>query len=126
MSEFRNERKLYRNRKRGVVGGICAGLADYFDVDVVLVRIIAITCLFFTLQVAFIAYWVAYFVLNDDPKTLTNKSGHLKSKFRNSYQRKAVFSSVHDRFRKVETRIRTLEAYVTSPRFKLSDEIDSL
>ncbi|WP_075188099.1 envelope stress response membrane protein PspC [Teredinibacter haidensis] len=126
MSDFRSDKKLYRNRKKGVIGGVCAGLADYFDVDVVLVRIIAITCLFFTLQVAFIAYWVAYFVLHDDPNTLTNKEGHLKSKFRNAYERKAVFSSVRDRFSKVEQRLRKLEAYVTSSRFKLSDEIDKL
>lgn len=126
MSAFRSERKLYRNRRKGVVGGVCAGLADYFDVDVVLVRIMAVTCLIFTLQVAFIGYWVAYFALNDDPKTLTNESGKLNSSFRNSYERKRVFDSVHDRFRKVEQRLRKLEAYVTSTRFKLSDEIDKL
>jgi len=126
MSEFRNEKKLYRNRKKGVIGGICAGLADYFDVDVMLVRIIAITCLFFTLQVAFIAYWVAYFVLNDDPNTLTNDSGHLNSRFRKPYERKAIFNSVHDRFSRVEKRLRKLEAYVTSSRFKLNDEINRL
>lgn len=126
MSAFRSERKLYRNRRKGVVGGVCAGLADYFDVDVVLVRIMAVTCLIFTLQVAFIGYWVAYFALNDDPKTLTNESGKLHSSFRNSYERKRVFDSVHDRFRKVEQRLRKLEAYVTSTRFKLSDEIDKL
>ncbi|WP_185236584.1 envelope stress response membrane protein PspC [Teredinibacter franksiae] len=126
MSEFRSEKKLYRNRRKGVIGGVCAGLADYFDVDVILVRIIAITCLFFTLQVAFIAYWVAYFVLRDDPKTLTDNAGQLKSKFNNTYERKAVFNSVHDRFTKVEGRLRKLEAYVTSPRFQLSDEIGKL
>ncbi len=126
MSEFRSQKKLYRNRQKGVVGGVCAGLADYFDVDVVLVRIIVVTCLFFTLQVAFIAYLIAYFVLNEDPNALTNESGELNSSFRYSYERKAVFNSVHDRFSKVEGRIRKLEAYVTSPRFKLSDEIDKL
>jgi len=126
MSEFRSQKKLYRNRKRGVVGGVCAGLADYFDVDVVLLRIIAVCCLVFTLQVALIAYVIAYFVLNDDPNTLVNESGELQSKFRRSHERRAVLNSVHDRFSKVERRIRQLEAYVTSARFKLSDEIDKL
>lgn len=126
MSEFRSERKLYRHRKKGVIGGVCAGLADYFDVDVVLIRILAVTSLILTLQVAFIAYWVAYFVLNDDPNTLTNANGRLNSKFRNAYERTAVFNSVHDRFSKMEQRLRKLEAYVTSTRFKLNDEIDNL
>lgn len=126
MSAFRGDRKLYRNRRKGVIGGVCAGLADHLDIDVTLVRFMAVVALFLTLQVAFIVYWVAYFVLHDDPETLTNDKGHLKSRFRNSYERKAIFNSVHDRFTRVEKRIRKLEAYVTSPRFKLSDEIDRL
>lgn len=33
-------RRLTRSRTNGVIGGVCAGLADYFGVDVVLVRLI--------------------------------------------------------------------------------------
>ena len=33
-------RRLTRQRANGKVAGVCAGLADYFDVDVVLVRAI--------------------------------------------------------------------------------------
>ncbi len=33
-------KKLYRNKRNGVFGGVCAGLADYFDLDIVLVRLI--------------------------------------------------------------------------------------
>jgi phage shock protein C len=35
-----NSRKLYRDPKRGVIFGVCAGMADYFDTDVALIRII--------------------------------------------------------------------------------------
>lgn len=35
-------KRLVRKRKGRVFGGVCAGLADYFDVDVVLVRLIFI------------------------------------------------------------------------------------
>ncbi|MEO0199362.1 MAG: PspC domain-containing protein [candidate division WOR-3 bacterium] len=35
-------RRLVRKRKGRVLGGVCAGLADYFNVDVVLVRLIFI------------------------------------------------------------------------------------
>lgn len=31
-------RRLTRSRSNGTIAGVCAGLADYFDVDVVLVR----------------------------------------------------------------------------------------
>lgn len=126
MSKFRGERKLYRNRQRGVVGGVCAGIADYFEIDPVLVRILFIVSLFMTLQVAFIAYWIAYFALDNDPNALTDESGKLCSRFGSPYERQSVLNSVHDRFKKVEKRLRHLEAYVTSKRFKLRDEIDQL
>jgi phage shock protein PspC (stress-responsive transcriptional regulator) len=33
-------RRLTRSRNKGTIGGVCAGLADYFGVDVVLVRLL--------------------------------------------------------------------------------------
>ncbi|MEO0239545.1 MAG: PspC domain-containing protein [candidate division WOR-3 bacterium] len=35
-------KKLVRKKKGRVLGGVCAGLAEYFGVDVVLVRLILI------------------------------------------------------------------------------------
>lgn len=34
------DRKLYRSNKDKIIAGVCAGLAEYFDLDVTLVRII--------------------------------------------------------------------------------------
>lgn len=126
MSRFRGDRKLYRNREKGVVGGVCAGIADYFDVDPTFVRIVFVVTLFMTLQVAFIAYWVAYFALDNDPERLTDGTGKLRSRFNTPHERQSVLNSANDRFKKVEQRLRRLEAYVTSNRFKLRDEIDQL
>ena len=33
-------KKLYRNEGEAILAGVCAGLADYFDIDVTLVRVI--------------------------------------------------------------------------------------
>ena len=57
-------RRLTRSRTQGVIGGVCAGLADYFGVDVVLVRL-----LFVILSIAgaivggVIVYAVAWFIM---------------------------------------------------------------
>lgn len=32
------EKKLYRDETRKVIGGVCAGLADYFSIDVAIIR----------------------------------------------------------------------------------------
>ena len=34
------QKRLYRDVKNGKVSGVCAGLADYFDIDVTLIRVV--------------------------------------------------------------------------------------
>ena len=34
------QRKLYRDVDNGKISGVCAGLSDYFDIDVTLIRVI--------------------------------------------------------------------------------------
>ncbi|QJD97474.1 PspC domain-containing protein [Mucilaginibacter robiniae] len=38
-------RKLYRDEQHKVIGGVCAGLAEYFDVDIAIVRAIFLLAL---------------------------------------------------------------------------------
>lgn len=55
------EKRLYRDPKRGMIGGVCAGVADYFDIDVSIVRVVWFILLFaasFGLLV-YIACWIA-------------------------------------------------------------------
>ncbi|MBC7335279.1 MAG: PspC domain-containing protein [Clostridia bacterium] len=33
-------RRLFRSRAQRILGGVCGGFAEYFDVDVVLVRLL--------------------------------------------------------------------------------------
>jgi len=33
------KKKLYRNKENGMLAGVCAGLSDYFDIDVNVLRI---------------------------------------------------------------------------------------
>jgi phage shock protein C len=39
-------KKLYRSRKDRKIWGICGGLAEYFDVDPVIVRVIFVASIF--------------------------------------------------------------------------------
>ncbi|HHY28149.1 MAG TPA: PspC domain-containing protein [Desulfitobacterium dehalogenans] len=38
--------RLYRSSKEKMIGGVCGGMAEYFDVDVTLVRLVALVTLF--------------------------------------------------------------------------------
>lgn len=54
------ERKLYRDEHRKMVGGVCAGLADYFSIDVSIVRIIFLVslCLKGAGALPYIVLWI--------------------------------------------------------------------
>lgn len=39
-------KQLYRDKQRASIGGVCAGLSDYFDVDVTLIRALFLVALF--------------------------------------------------------------------------------
>lgn len=57
-------RRLTRSRTNGVIGGVCAGLADYFAVDVVLVRLIfVILSIVGAIIGGVIVYVVAWFIM---------------------------------------------------------------
>lgn len=41
------EKKLYRSEKNRMIAGVCGGLAEYFDVDPVVVRLLWVVFTFF-------------------------------------------------------------------------------
>jgi phage shock protein C len=56
------ERKLYRDEYHKVLGGVCAGLAEYFDMDPTIVRLLfAFT--FFVMGAGLIPYIILWIVL---------------------------------------------------------------
>ena len=61
---------LYRDPKNGKIAGVCAGIADYFNLETWLVRILTVTA-FFLLAGPFIlvTYVAAWFILDFVPLT---------------------------------------------------------
>jgi phage shock protein PspC (stress-responsive transcriptional regulator) len=61
-AEFdRQHRRLYRDIENNIIGGVCSGLASYFNIDPVWIRLAFIALLFFE-GLGFIAYiilWIA-------------------------------------------------------------------
>jgi phage shock protein PspC (stress-responsive transcriptional regulator) len=53
-------KKLTRDKKNGVIGGVCAGLADYFNTDVVLFRLLFVLGLLstFPFVLIYILLWI--------------------------------------------------------------------
>ena len=59
-------KKLYKSRKNKVVDGVCGGIAEYLDVDPVLIRLIAVL-FFFTGGATLIAYIVGMIIMPNQP-----------------------------------------------------------
>ncbi len=59
-------KKLYRSRKDKMLGGVAAGLAEYFDIDPTLVRIAFVITLFLG-GTGVLAYLILWIVVPEEP-----------------------------------------------------------
>jgi phage shock protein C len=50
------EKRLYRSRNDRMLAGVCGGLAKYFNLDPVLVRVLAVVAVIISFCAALIAY----------------------------------------------------------------------
>lgn len=62
----RGDKKLYRSREDKLIGGVCGGVADYFDIDRTIVRVISFILIFFG-GVSLWVYIILWIVLPLEP-----------------------------------------------------------
>lgn len=61
----RPPKKLYRSRKDRVIAGVCGGIADYFGIDPLAVRLISLILLFF--GGGFLVYIILWIAIPEQP-----------------------------------------------------------
>jgi phage shock protein C len=64
-------KKLYKSRENKVIDGVCGGIAEYFDADPVLIRIIFVLFFFFGGS-AILAYIIGIVIMPVRPVDKTN------------------------------------------------------
>ena len=126
---------LYRNTKRGKLGGVCAGLADHFEIDPNIMRIGFIAALVFSGTVAFWAYiifWVVLCPRGEDPGPIEyeyDEDEHCYKKKKMFRYRKPVgdrLNTLNERLKSIVSRVENMERYVTSKRFDLDRKFADL
>ncbi len=118
--------RLYRNRERGIVKGVCAGIADYFGIETWIVRAIVLTGLFFFTISTVVVYVILTLVVPTAPDDLYESPAE-KDFWRGvRVEPRGTVSNLRHRFRDMEHRLRSLETYATSREFRLSREINDL
>ncbi len=118
--------RLYRDPVNAKIKGVCAGLADYLGISVVLIRVALVIAIFVTGPWVIVAYIITAWVLDDAPKDLFESEAEAEF-WRNV--RREPSGTAHDlrhKFRELEKRLRGMEAHVTSSEFELNRKFRDL
>lgn len=115
-----NPHRLYRNKRKGAVAGVCAGLADYFGGDVTLWRIGMVLALVFATPIALAGYVIAAVFVPPRPEPGPRLSPDEERFWRGVSRRpEATFSNLKYRFRDLDERLADIERVVTSEEWRL-------
>lgn len=124
------KKQLLRDKRNGKVAGVCAGIANYFNIEVWLVRIVAITAIIFGhgfIAVLYIAMWV---ILDEKPPHSGGRSHdtiEVKTKVWQAGEAPQVaYREISGEFGEMEQRLQKMERYVTSNAFKIDRELNRL
>ncbi len=62
-------KRLFRSVQQKMIGGVCAGLADYFDLDVSLIRLIFVGAALLTAILPMVLFYlIAWLVIPAPPR----------------------------------------------------------
>ena len=63
-------KRLYKSKTNKVISGVCGGIAEYFNVDPTLVRVIWALATFFTAFSGLLVYIVCAIVMPEGPSSI--------------------------------------------------------
>jgi phage shock protein C len=131
---------LYRNRREGWIGGVCAGLGDHWGVPNWMVRLAAVALLIFTGTLAFWGYILGIVLLASRPDERAcgdcesvemeyDESIHRyrpKKAFRYAAAPTERLRAARERLDGALDRVTVMERYVTSRRYELNQKFSKL
>ena len=148
-----SERGFYRDADRAMLGGVCAGLAGYFGLNLKVTRFLAFIAFLMAMPFAVVAYLFAVFLIPSESgrrpeyvetryccwgvrEERTRRKKRRSRRRRNEereYQedraaapRGPSLQDVKERYKTLDQRLAELEKQVTSPRFQLEQEFRKL
>jgi len=141
---------LYRNTREGKVAGVCAGLADHWDIAHWVIRLMFIGACLFTGMLAIWVYIGAWFLMAprssrrtesgervEDYERFTDEEVEMEyDERRHNYRPKKVFrysdsgsvrlKRARERLDAALRRVEGMESYVTSRQYNLNNEFSKL
>lgn len=119
-------RRFYRSRDRAVIGGVCAGLAEYFGFNLKVTRLLAVIALFMAMPVTLLVYFATVLLVpaESEERRRPDYDPEFHRALRSSPRE--TLADVRRRFQSLDSRLARLERYVTSTRFNLDQEFKKL
>lgn len=134
-------RRFTRDADRGVVAGVCAGIADYFGFRLCAVRAIFIIALFVAFPFAMLTYFAIVLLVPAESSryeyVVERVRCHRRRRMSRRERRRAEAEAaeqeradkaerVRERYRTLDERLARIERYVTSSRYDLDREFRNL
>lgn len=118
--------RLYRDRRRGKLLGVCAGIADYFGFNRTVVRLAAVFGLVLFTVPTVIAYIAAGLLVPVQPRDMYANADEEVFWREVRTEPGGTARTLRHKFRDQDRRLAAIEAYVTSSEFKLNRDIADL
>jgi phage shock protein C len=119
-------RRFYRNREKALLGGVCAGFADYFGLNLRITRVLTFIAFLMAMPMTLLVYFGTVLLIPTDPDDC--RQAAYDPEFRRAVRSAPAqtLSDVRRRFQSLDGRLARLERYVTSSRFNLDQEFRRL
>ena len=118
--------RLWRDRDRGIIAGVCAGIADYIGVEPIVARLVTVLGLVFFFPPTIVAYVILAIVLRPKPRALY-ASPDEEAFWRSVGTAPAdTFHSLRRKIADLEARLGQMESQVASGDFELPREFRNL
>lgn len=137
-----SRKELQRDGERGKIGGVCAGLANYFGWEVWLVRIIAVGALLLSSKLTLVAYIAAWIILDKAEPGATRGPVHEQTRNETLADGRTVevktrvweagqlpreaLPELAASFAELDDSVQRMESYVTSEQYRLRQEFNRL
>ncbi len=121
--EHKNPHRLYRDKDKAILGGVCAGIANYYGLNLKAVRLIIAACTLFFFPITVVIYVVLVILLPNQPQNLYKSEAQEKFWRGVSIEPANVFSNLSHRFKELEMRLQKMETHVTSKEFEMDREL---
>jgi len=124
------ESRLYRNKDKAVLGGVCAGLADYLGFNLKVTRFLAFVAFLCAMPFAVVGYLAAVFLIPARSSRAYEEADYeelRKEKLREDIMRaKPDVDEVRRRYKSMDERLAKIEKHVTSSRYELDEKLRRL